>query len=118
MPYILALDAGTTSVRAIIFDHDARILGFAQQEIQQIFPQPGWVEHDPEEIWRAQVAVAVKAVGDTGIRPQDIAAVGIANQRESSIVWDRVSGQPICNAIVWQDRRTYQNVRRASRGGA
>ena len=95
MPYILALDAGTTSVRAIIFDHDARILGFAQQEIQQIFPQPGWVEHDPEEIWRAQVAVAVKAVDDIGIRPQDIAAVGIANQRESSIVWDRVSGQPI-----------------------
>ena len=106
MPYILALDAGTTSVRAIIFDHDARILGFAQQEIQQIFPQPGWVEHDPEEIWRAQVAVAVKALGDTGLQPGDIAAVGIANQRETSIVWDRVSGNLICNAIVWQDRRT------------
>ena len=106
MSYILALDAGTTSVRAIIFDHGARILGFAQQEIQQIFPQPGWVEHDPGEIWRAQVAVAVKALGDTGLQPGDIAAVGIANQRETSIVWDRVSGNPICNAIVWQDRRT------------
>lgn len=106
MSYILALDAGTTSVRAIIFDHGARILGFAQQEIQQIFPQPGWVEHDSGEIWRAQVAVAVKALGDTGLQPGDIAAVGIANQRETSIVWDRVSGNPICNAIVWQDRRT------------
>jgi glycerol kinase len=104
--YILALDAGTTSVRAIIFDHGGRICGLAQQEIQQIFPKPGWVEHDPEEIWKSQVTVAEKVLAHTGIRPRDIAGVGIANQRETSIVWDRTTGEPIYNAIVWQDRRT------------
>src|SRR4051794_7842819 len=106
MPSILALDAGTTSIRAIIFDHEGRILGLAQREIRQIFPQPGWVEHNPEEIWHAQVAVAVKALDDTGLQPGDIAAVGIANQRETIVVWDSVSGDPVYNAIVWQDRRT------------
>lgn len=104
--YILALDAGTTSVRAIIFDHEGQICGMAQQEIDQVFPQPGWVEHDPEEIWNSQAAVAEKALAEAGIRPRDIASVGIANQRETSIVWDRVTGHPIYNAIVWQDRRT------------
>ncbi|WON74743.1 glycerol kinase GlpK [Nitrosospira sp. Is2] len=108
MSYILALDAGTTSVRAIIFDYDGRICGLAQKEIQQIFPHPGWVEHDPQEILQAQVAVAEKALDHAGIRPHDVAGVGIANQRETSIVWDRATGDPVYNAIVWQDRRTAQ----------
>ncbi len=106
MPYILALDAGTTSVRAIIFDHAGQIRAVAQQEIRQIFPQPGWVEHDPQEIWQKQIAVAVSALERARIRPCDIAGVGIANQRETSIVWDRDTGNAVYNAIVWQDRRT------------
>jgi glycerol kinase len=121
MPYILALDAGTTSVRAIIFDYHGRICGLAQKEIEQIFPQPGWVEHDPQEIWHAQVAVAENALTHAGIPPPDIAAVGIANQRETSIVWDRVTGDPVYNAIVWQDRRTAamcDELREAGHDGA
>jgi glycerol kinase len=106
MPYILALDAGTTSVRAIIFDYHGRICGLDQKEIKQIFPQSGWVEHDPQEIWLAQVGVAEKALDRAGIPPRDVAGVGIANQRETSIIWDRVTGNPVYNAIVWQDRRT------------
>ena len=106
MAYILALDAGTTSVRAIIFDYHGRIRGLAQKEIQQIYPRPGWVEHNPQEIWRAQVAVAEKALHDASIQPCEVAGVGIANQRETSIVWDRETGAPVYNAIVWQDRRT------------
>jgi glycerol kinase len=106
MPYILALDAGTTSVRAIIFDYHGRICGLAQKEIEQIFPQPGWVEHDPQEIWHAQVAVAENALDHAGIPAREVAALGIANQRETSIIWDRVTGDPVYNAIVWQDRRT------------
>lgn len=106
MTYILALDAGTTSVRAIIFDHAGQIRAVAQQEICQIFPQPGWVEHDPQEIWQTQIAVAVAALARAQILPRDIAAVGIANQRETSIVWERDTGRPVYNAIVWQDRRT------------
>lgn len=106
MPYILALDAGTTSVRAIIFDHAGHICAVAQQEIRQIFPRPGWVEHDPQEIWQTQLAVAVEALKRACLRPGDIIGAGIANQRETSIVWDRATGDVVYNAIVWQDRRT------------
>ena len=106
MPYILALDQGTTSSRAIVFDHDAAIVAAGQQEFRQIFPQPGWVEHDPDDIWATQIAVAAEALGRAHLRPRDIAAVGITNQRETAIVWDRETGTPVYNAIVWQDRRT------------
>jgi glycerol kinase len=106
MPYILALDEGTTSARAIVFDHDGGIRAVAQKEFAQIYPKPGWVEHDPLEIWSAQISVAVEALGRAGITAKDVAAVGITNQRETAVVWDRESGQPVCNAIVWQDRRT------------
>jgi glycerol kinase len=106
MPYILALDQGTTSSRAILFDHDGTPVSVAQKEFAQIFPQPGWVEHDPQEIWATQMAVAVEALGRAQARPRDVAAVGITNQRETTVVWDRATGQPIHNAIVWQDRRT------------
>ena len=106
MKYILALDQGTTSSRAILFDHDGAIAGVAQREFPQIFPQPGWVEHDPQEIWATQIAVATEALGRAHLRPRDIAAIGITNQRETTVVWDRETGQPIHNAIVWQDRRT------------
>jgi glycerol kinase len=106
LSYILALDQGTTSSRAILFDHDGTIRAAAQKEFEQIFPKAGWVEHDPEEIWTSQVSVAVEALGRAHLRPRDIAAVGIANQRETTIVWDRDTGDPVHKAIVWQDRRT------------
>ena len=106
MRYILALDAGTTSVRAILFDQSGQICAVAQREIRQIFPQPGWVEHDPDEIWSSQVAVAMEALGSVSAKAADVAAIGITNQRETAIVWDRESGEPVHNAIVWQDRRT------------
>ena len=106
MAYILALDQGTTSSRAILFDHDGAVVEVAQREFEQIFPKTGWVEHRPEEIWRSQMSVAVEALGKASLRPRDIAAVGITNQRETTIVWDRETGQAIYNAIVWQDRRT------------
>src|SRR6202012_2760212 len=104
--YILSLDAGTTSVRAIIFDEAGRMCAMAQKEIRQIYPQPGWVEQDPQEIWFTQIAVAVEALGRARIRPNDIAGVGITNQRETTVVWDRKTGEGVYNAIVWQDRRT------------
>lgn len=106
MSYVISFDAGTTSVRAILFDHDGQICAVAQKEIRQIYPQPGWVEHDPEEIWSAQMGVAIEAIARAGIRSRDIAAIGITNQRETAIVWDRETGVPVYNAIVWQDRRT------------
>ncbi len=106
MRYILSLDAGTTSVRAIIFDQDGQIKAVAQKEIRQIYPQPGWVEQDPQEIWFTQVTVAVEALGRARIRPSDIAGMGITNQRETTVVWDRKTGDAVYNAIVWQDRRT------------
>ena len=106
MRYILALDQGTTSSRAILFDHDGAIAAIAQKEFQQIFPQPGWVEHDAQEIWATQSAVAVEALGRAHAGPADVAAIGITNQRETTIVWDRETGRPVYNAIVWQDRRT------------
>ncbi len=106
MKYVLALDQGTTSSRALLFDHEGAVRAVAQREFAQIFPQPGWVEHDPEEIAASQIAVAAEALAKVGAQPQDIAAIGIANQRETTIVWNRESGKPIHNAIVWQDRRT------------
>ena len=108
MAYILALDQGTTSSRAIVFDHTGSVQSVAQRELEQIFPQPGWVEHNPEEIWASQIGVAVEALSRIDLRPIDINAIGITNQRETTIVWDRDSGRPVYNAIVWQDRRTAQ----------
>lgn len=104
--YILALDQGTTSSRAILFDRDGRIAGSAQKELTQFYPQPGWVEHDATEIWDSQVGVARLALQNAGARAEDVAALGITNQRETTIVWDRHTGIPVCNAIVWQCRRT------------
>jgi glycerol kinase len=106
MSFILALDQGTTSSRAIVFDHNGAIRGTAQKEFKQIFPQAGWVEHDPGEIWTSQIEVARAVLAKTGLKAADIAALGITNQRETTIVWDRKTGAPIHNAIVWQDRRT------------
>lgn len=104
--YILSLDQGTTSSRAIIFDENAAIVAMAQKEFTQLFPQPGWVEHQPDEIWQSQLEVAREAIAKANIRPESIKAIGITNQRETTLVWDRVSGRPVYNAIVWQDRRT------------
>lgn len=104
--FILSLDQGTTSSRAIVFNHVGEIVSVAQKEFTQIFPQPGWVEHDPVEIWSSQVTVATEAILKAGLSAKDIAAIGITNQRETTIVWDKKTGKPIHNAIVWQDRRT------------
>lgn len=104
--YILALDQGTTSSRAIVFDRRGRIQSVAQKEFEQIFPKPGWVEHDPGEIWSSQNGVATEAISRAGLTGREIAAIGITNQRETTVVWDRKTGAPIYNAIVWQDRRT------------
>ncbi|MEO6454756.1 MAG: glycerol kinase GlpK [Ginsengibacter sp.] len=104
--YILSLDQGTTSSRAIVFDHEGNIVSIAQKEFTQIFPKAGWVEHDPAEIWSSQVSVATEAIVKAKLTPNDIAAIGITNQRETTVVWDRESGEPLFNAIVWQDRRT------------
>ena len=106
MNFILALDQGTTSSRAIVFDAAGAIRAVAQKEFTQHFPRPGWVEHDPEEIWATQLAVAGEAIARAGIHAGDVAAIGITNQRETTVVWDRASGRPVYNAIVWQDRRT------------
>jgi glycerol kinase len=104
--YILSLDQGTTSSRAIIFDHQGQIKSLAQKEFKQIFPTPGWVEHDPEEIWSSQAAVTAEVLAKAGISPREIASIGITNQRETTLVWDRHTGKAVFNAIVWQDRRT------------
>ncbi len=104
--YILALDQGTTSSRAIIFDKKGSIVAMAQKEFNQIFPQPGWVEHDANEIWSTQLGVAAEAITKAGLSPENIAAIGITNQRETTVVWERATGKPVYNAIVWQDRRT------------
>ena len=106
MKTILALDQGTTSSRAIVFDAGGSILAVAQKEFTQIFPKPGWVEHNPEEIWATQIAVAIEALARANVPARDVAAIGITNQRETTIAWERVTGRPVCNAIVWQDRRT------------
>ncbi|MFN5134019.1 MAG: glycerol kinase GlpK [Chitinophagaceae bacterium] len=104
--YILALDQGTTSSRAIVFDKNGNIISVAQKEFTQIFPKPGWVEHNPEEIWSTQLGVAAEAVSKAGLSAENIHAIGITNQRETTVVWERSTGKPIYNAIVWQDRRT------------
>ena len=104
--YILALDQGTSSSRALVFDHDGNVCSVAQMEFTQHFPQPGWVEHDPMEIWASEAAVIAEAISKIGINGKDIAAIGITNQRETTIVWDAETGKPVHNAIVWQDRRT------------
>lgn len=110
MRYIMALDEGTTSARAIIFDEKAQIVGVGQHEFRQIYPRPGWVEHNPEDIWEAQVAAIKDALENSGLTFSDITAIGITNQRETTILWDRVTGKPVYNAIVWQCRRTAKLV--------
>jgi glycerol kinase len=117
MKAVLALDQGTTSSRALLFDRSANILSLAQQEFRQIYPQPGWVEHDPLEIWSSQLAVAREALAKANLSLDDIAAIGITNQRETTIVWDRKTGRPIANAIVWQDRRTAAFCEELARAG-
>ena len=104
--YILALDQGTSSSRAIVFDHEGNIRSVAQKEFPQHFPRPGWVEHDPKDIWSSEASVIAEAITKMDINGLDIAAIGITNQRETTIVWDAATGEPVCNAIVWQDRRT------------
>ena len=105
MTYLLALDQGTSSSRSIVFDAQGRVVALAQQELPQIYPKPGWVEHDPMEIWRSQLATAQRALAMAGLKAQDIRALGITNQRETTVLWNRKSGQPVHHAIVWQDRR-------------
>ena len=105
MSYLLALDQGTSSSRSIVFDDQGRIVALAQRELQQIYPQPGWVEHDPREIWESQLATARQALAKAGLKASDIRALGITNQRETTVLWNRKTGQPIHHAIVWQDRR-------------
>ena len=105
MTYLLALDQGTSSSRSIVFDERGRIVSMAQRELRQIYPKPGWVEHDPMEIWQSQLATAQEALLKAGLHARDIQCLGITNQRETTVVWERATGQPIANAIVWQDRR-------------
>jgi glycerol kinase len=118
MSAILALDQGTTSSRAILFDQHGSILAIAQRPLTPIFPQPGWVEQDPEEIWSTQHAVALEGMASAGLAPRDVVAIGIANQRETTLLWDRNTGRPVYNAIVWQDRRTAEHCRRLAADGA
>jgi glycerol kinase len=115
--YIGAIDQGTTSTRFIVFDRTGETIATAQMEHKQIYPQPGWVEHDPQEIWRNTQAVIANALRGAGLTPRDLAAVGITNQRETTLLWDRTTGQPVCNALVWQDTRVDQLVAEYARGG-
>ena len=116
--YVLAIDQGTTSTRAIVFDDGFRLVGVGQEEFPQHFPRPGWVEHDPEDIWRTTVATIRTALADASVSATDIAAIGITNQRETTLIWDRDTGKPIHNAIVWQDRRTADVCRALVKDGA
>lgn len=104
--YIAAIDQGTTSTRCMIFDHDGKIAAVAQMEHEQIFPKAGWVEHDAKEIWNNTRKVTAEALAQKDLKASDIAAVGITNQRETALVWDKTTGEPVYNAIVWQDTRT------------
>ncbi len=115
--YVMALDQGTTSSRCILFDHEGDICSVAQREFTQIYPQPGWVEHDPMEIWSTQLGVMMEAVGSIGADMADVAAIGITNQRETTIIWDKQTGRPIYNAIVWQCRRTSDRIDRLKADG-
>jgi len=117
MTHILAIDQGTTSSRAIVFRRDCAVAAIVQQEFRQHFPQSGWVEHDPEDIWRTVLETGRDAIAKAGVAARDIAAIGIANQRETALVWDRANGKPIHNAIVWQDRRTAEMCRRLKNAG-
>ena len=108
--YIMALDQGTTSSRCILFDKEGAICSMAQKEFTQIYPQPGWVEHNPREIWSSQMAVVTEAMANIGVSAQDIAGIGITNQRETTIVWDKKTGEPVYHAIVWQCRRTAEVI--------
>jgi glycerol kinase len=116
--YLLAIDAGTSSTRTVVYDHRARVVASAQREFAQHYPQPGWVEHDPEEIWAAVQAVTAEALGAAGAAATDITGIGITNQRETTVLWDRASGRCIYNAIVWQDRRTAQSCDAMKADGA
>ena len=115
--YIIALDQGTTSSRAIIFDRDANVVCTAQREFVQHYPQPGWVEHDPMEIFATQSAVMVEALAQAGLHHDQVAAIGITNQRETTVVWDKITGRPIYNAIVWQCRRSTEICQQLKRDG-
>ena len=115
--YILSIDAGTTSSRAIIFDSSSNIIGFSQKEFPQIYPKPGWVEHDPLEIWNTQLFVVREVVKRCGIKPEEIDSIGITNQRETTILWNRLTGKPVYNAIVWQCRRTADHCRKIKEKG-
>ena len=117
MKYILAIDQGTSSSRCILYDQQANPVAMAQQEFEQIFPQPGWVEHDAEEIWQTQAVVFKQVMSQLQLCPADIAGIGITNQRETTVVWDRLTGKPIYNAIVWQDRRTADECTRLKDAG-
>jgi len=117
MRYVLALDQGTTSSRALLFDREGNVCAVAQREFDQIFPQPGWVEHNPEQIASSQFTVAFEALLKAGAQPGDVAAIGITNQRETTVVWNRETGQPVYNAIVWQDRRTSDSCARLREAG-
>ena len=115
--YILALDQGTSSSRAIVFDQQGKPKAVSQKEFTQIFPKPGWVEHNPMEIWSSQASVIAEAITSIGINGQNIAGIGITNQRETTIVWDAETGEPVYNAIVWQDRRTSRYCDRLKKEG-
>src|SRR5467141_5343955 len=115
--YIGAIDQGTTSSRFIVFDRSGRIVSTAQREHEQIYPKPGWVEHDPEEIWRRTDSVIQEAMEARGLQPKDLAAIGITNQRETTVVWHKKTGKPIYNAIVWQDTRVASAVAKFSASG-
>jgi len=115
--YILALDQGTTSSRAIVFDKKGSIICSAQKEFKQIYPEAGWVEHDGNEIWSSQAGVAAEAIAQGGINGNNLAAIGITNQRETTLIWDRKTGKPVYNAIVWQDRRTSDYCDRLKKDG-
>jgi glycerol kinase len=117
MAHLLALDQGTTSSRAIVFDERGSVLGIRQREFKQHYPRPGWVEHDPEEIWSTQLGVAIEVLASLKLKPADIAAIGITNQRETIVAWDRTTGTPLANAIVWQDRRTSVACDKLKRAG-
>lgn len=117
MNYVLALDQGTTSSRCILFNQYGKICSMAQKEYEQIYPQPGWVEHNPMDIWSSQLAVAIEAMAKLSIKPEDISGIGITNQRETTIVWDKETGEPVYNAIVWQCRRTAPMIDRLMKAG-
>ena len=117
MQYVMALDQGTSSSRSIVVDQDGHIIASAQQEFRQRFPQPGWVEHDPAQIWQSQLDSCRQALHQAGLQASQLTAIGVANQRETTLVWHRATGEPIYNAIVWQDRRTHDFCRQLHAAG-